>query len=42
MFLEWHHWLVGNIPGSDIAKGEVLTQYVGAGPPEGSTFDVTF
>ncbi|EDV99116.1 GH13213 [Drosophila grimshawi] len=32
-FREWHHWLVGNIPGSDVAKGEVLSAYVGSGPP---------
>ncbi|XP_001355892.2 phosphatidylethanolamine-binding protein 1 [Drosophila pseudoobscura] len=32
-FREWHHWLVGNIPGGDIAKGEVLSAYVGSGPP---------
>ncbi|XP_030759703.1 protein D3-like [Sitophilus oryzae] len=35
-FREWRHWLVGNIPGSDVSKGEVLTGYVGAGPPKGS------
>lgn len=33
---EWHHWLVGNIPGNDISKGEVLSQYVGSGPPKGT------
>ncbi|XP_060523328.1 protein D3-like [Cylas formicarius] len=33
---EWRHWLVGNIPGVDISKGEVLTGYVGAGPPKGT------
>ncbi|KAJ8923657.1 hypothetical protein NQ315_010237 [Exocentrus adspersus] len=32
-FREWHHWLVGNIPGSDVSKGEVLSEYVGSGPP---------
>ncbi|KAK7571218.1 hypothetical protein V9T40_014822 [Parthenolecanium corni] len=32
-FREWHHWLVGNIPGSDVAKGETLSEYVGSGPP---------
>ncbi|XP_017026015.1 protein D3 [Drosophila kikkawai] len=32
-FREWHHWLVGNIPGGDIAKGEVLSAYIGSGPP---------
>lgn len=31
---EWNHWLVGNIPGSDLSKGQVLTEYVGAGPPK--------
>ena len=30
-FREWHHWLVGNIPGSDIAKGEILSDYIGSG-----------
>ncbi|XP_025203865.1 phosphatidylethanolamine-binding protein homolog F40A3.3-like, partial [Melanaphis sacchari] len=30
---EWHHWLVGNIPGNDITKGETLSEYVGSGPP---------
>lgn len=33
---EWHHYLVGNIPGSDISRGEVLSEYVGAGPPQGT------
>ncbi|XP_031332286.1 protein D2-like [Photinus pyralis] len=33
---EWHHWLVGNIPGDAIEKGETLTEYIGAGPPRGS------
>lgn len=32
---QWHHWLVGNIPGNDVSKGEVLSDYVGSGPPEG-------
>ena len=29
-------WLVGNIPGTDVAKGETLSEYVGSGPPEGT------
>jgi phosphatidylethanolamine-binding protein len=33
-YREWHHWLVGNIPGADIAKGETLSAYVGSGPPK--------
>lgn len=32
-FREWHHWLVANIPGTDIAKGSTLSEYVGSGPP---------
>ncbi|KAK9886314.1 hypothetical protein WA026_015825 [Henosepilachna vigintioctopunctata] len=35
-FREWHHWLVGNIPGNDISKGETLSAYVGSGPPQGT------
>ncbi|KAG7200735.1 hypothetical protein KM043_001285 [Ampulex compressa] len=35
-YREWHHWLVANIPGSDVAKGEVLSDYIGSGPPEGT------
>lgn len=35
-FREWHHWLVGNIPGTDVAKGETLSEYVGSGPPQGT------
>lgn len=26
--------MVGNIPGSDVSKGEVLSQYIGSGPPK--------
>lgn len=35
-FLQWHHWLVGNIPGKEVSKGETLSEYVGSGPPEGT------
>uniref|UniRef100_A0A2M3Z9F2 Putative phosphatidylethanolamine-binding protein n=1 Tax=Anopheles braziliensis TaxID=58242 RepID=A0A2M3Z9F2_9DIPT len=35
-YREWHHWLVGNIPGGDVAKGETLSAYVGSGPPAGT------
>ncbi|RZC43038.1 PBP domain containing protein [Asbolus verrucosus] len=35
-FREWHHWLVVNIPGSNIDQGEVLSGYIGAGPPKGT------
>ncbi|XP_046982767.1 protein D3-like [Schistocerca americana] len=35
-FREFLHWLVVNIPGNDIAKGETLAEYVGSGPPRGT------
>lgn len=35
-FREWHHWLVVNIPGNKISEGEVLSEYVGSGPPKGT------
>ncbi|XP_047999604.1 phosphatidylethanolamine-binding protein 1-like [Leguminivora glycinivorella] len=31
-FREWHHWLVSNIPGNNVAAGETLSAYVGSGP----------
>uniref|UniRef100_A0A0A9XHF3 OV-16 antigen n=2 Tax=Lygus hesperus TaxID=30085 RepID=A0A0A9XHF3_LYGHE len=33
---EWHHWLVGNIPGTDVSLGETLSAYVGSAPPPGT------
>jgi len=30
---EWRHWVVINIPGCEVAKGEVVTPYVGPSPP---------
>ncbi|XP_030754179.1 protein D2-like [Sitophilus oryzae] len=33
---EARHWLVGNIPGSDVSKGQVISAYIGSGPPQGS------
>lgn len=35
-FREWHHWLVGNIQGGDMKKSEVLSDYIGSGPPKGT------
>ncbi|XP_040157302.1 protein D2-like [Anopheles arabiensis] len=32
----WKHWLVGNIPGADVDAGDVLADYVGSGPPQGT------
>jgi len=29
---EWHHWLVGNIPGGNVSLGETLSGYIGSGP----------
>ncbi|XP_017889771.1 protein D2-like [Ceratina calcarata] len=30
---EFKHWVVGNIPEENVAKGEVLAEYVGPAPP---------
>ena len=30
------HWLVINIPGNRIAEGQVIAEYIGSGPPEGT------
>merc|ERR1711941_44433 len=35
-FGEWRHWLVTNIPGSQVNKGTVLAPYMGPGPPPGT------
>lgn len=35
-FREVCHWTVINIPGSDLAKGNTLFEYLGSGPPEGT------
>lgn len=36
-FAQWLHWLVVNVPGKDLTqKGDVLAEYVGSGPPQGS------
>ena len=32
-FGEWHHWLVVNIPGNKLSEGQVMSEYIGAGPP---------
>ncbi|KOB74116.1 Phosphatidylethanolamine binding protein isoform 2 [Operophtera brumata] len=36
IYREWHHWLVGNIPGTSVAEGDLLSAYVGSGPPPGT------
>ena len=35
-YREWRHWLVVNVPGGDVSRGEVCAEYVGAGPPKGT------
>lgn len=40
-FREWHHWLVVNIPGNNIAQGEEKTSYFGAAPPANTGMDFT-
>lgn len=33
---EFRHWLVMNVPGTEIEKGDAITEYVGSGPPKRS------
>lgn len=33
---EWTHWLVVNIPGTDLNMGNVLVDYIPPGPPKGT------
>uniref|UniRef100_A0A023EJM6 Putative secreted protein n=1 Tax=Aedes albopictus TaxID=7160 RepID=A0A023EJM6_AEDAL len=33
---EWKHWVVINVPGSDVAAGETVAEYIGSAPPENS------
>lgn len=35
-FGEVLHWLVVNVPGTALSKGETFAEYIGSGPPEGS------
>jgi len=35
-FGEWHHWLVVNVPGGKLSEGQVMSEYVGSGPPKGT------
>lgn len=32
------HWLVGNIPGTNVGQGDTLAEYIGSAPPENSGF----
>lgn len=33
---EYRHWLVMNIPGNRVDEGDVVTDFVGSGPPKGT------
>lgn len=33
---EWKHWVVINVPGSDVASGETVAEYVSSAPPQKS------
>lgn len=33
---EWRHWLVVNIPGSEVSKGQTISDYNGPSPPKGT------
>ncbi|XP_023020256.1 protein D2 [Leptinotarsa decemlineata] len=33
---EWLHWLVGNIADYQVDRGDILAEYIGAGPPRGT------
>lgn len=35
-FREIRHWLVMNIPESDVAKGDEVIEYIGSGAPKGT------
>lgn len=35
-FREVRHWLVVNIPGTDVTKGDTIVEFIGSGPPEGT------
>lgn len=35
-FREILHFMVANIPGTDVSKGDVLAEYIGSGPPQGT------
>jgi phosphatidylethanolamine-binding protein (PEBP) family uncharacterized protein len=33
---EWRHWVVVNIPGSNVNGGQVVSEYKGPSPPTAS------
>ncbi|XP_072154813.1 protein D1 isoform X3 [Bemisia tabaci] len=36
---QWQHWKVGNIPGTDLAKGQSMSDYIGVQAPQGTVCD---
>ncbi|CAL8143638.1 unnamed protein product [Orchesella dallaii] len=36
IFREFIHWLVGNIPGTEISKGKIVAEFLASGPPKGA------
>jgi len=36
-YREWHHYLVVNVPENRLQDGDVLSEYVGSGPPPGTS-----
>lgn len=36
MYRSWLHWLVVNVPGMDVANGQLISEYFGPIPPSGS------
>ncbi|XP_076824422.1 phosphatidylethanolamine-binding protein 1-like [Clavelina lepadiformis] len=39
-YREWYHWGVLNIPGTKINEGQIIADYIGAGPPKGTVFGI--
>jgi len=33
---DWVHWLIGNIPGSNVSQGEIICDYIGIAPAQGT------
>lgn len=36
IYREFRHWLVMNIPESDVGKGDEVIEYIGSGAPKGT------
>ncbi|XP_033102660.1 protein D3-like [Anneissia japonica] len=33
---EFHHWMMVNVPETDVSKGDTWSEYIGSGPPKGT------